>query len=341
MRSQHSEGSSQSVKDILDLESVLLIPHIITSTCINSKTLYESLMIRNIFITVLFLILCHGVAEAGQEIVAVQSIRVAPYDEAIKGFKSVCDARIKRLVVSELKGADVVEKINEIRPDMVLAIGMDALSRVKRIEKIPVVYLMVLNPQSILSGEKNITGISMNIPQEKQLLTLLEALPDMKTIGLIYDPDRTGHLAEKAREAARKTGIKLIAKEVHSSRGVPPLMKDMEGKIDVFWMLPDLTVITPETIEFLLLMSLGNKIPILTFSEKYVELGALMSIGIDAFDIGCRAGEMAKEILSGRDVIDVQRVDARKTVISINLKVARKLGITIDKKIIRKARIIN
>ena len=246
----------------------------------------------------IFLIICHGVAGAGQEIVAVESIRVAPYEEAIKGFKSVCDARIKRLVVSELKGTDVVEKIHKIRPDMVLAIGMEALTRVKRIKNIPVVYLMVLNPQSIVSGEKNITGVSMNIPQESQLLTLLEALPDMKAIGLLYDPDRTGYLAERARDAARKTGIKLIAKEVHSSKRVPSLIKDMTGKIDIFWMLPDLTVITPETVEFLLLISLGNNIPILTFSEKYVELGALLSIGIDAFDIGCQAGEIAKKILS-------------------------------------------
>jgi len=301
-------------------------------------------VIRNLFIRVLFstvLILCHGVAGAGQEIVAVQSMRVAPYEEAIKGFKSVCDGKIKRLVISELKGADLVERIHEIRLDMVLAVGMDALSRVKRIKNIPVVYLMVLDPQSILSGEKNITGVSMNIPQERQLLALLEALPGMKTIGLLYDPERTGHLAERAREAARRTGIRLIAKEVHSSKRVPPLIREMTGEIDVFWMLPDITVVTPETVEFLLLSSLENKIPILTFSEKYVELGALMSISVDPFDMGCQAGQMAKAILSGRDVMSVQEVEARKAVIWINLKVARKLGITIDEKTIRKARIIN
>ncbi len=114
----------------------------------------------------------------------------------------------------------------------------------------------------------------------------------------------------------------------------------MKGKIDAFWMLPDLTVITPETVEYLLLFSLENTVPILTFAQKYVELGALLCVGIDAFDIGAQAGEMAEKILSGRDVKDVQWVDARKAVISINLKVARKLGITIDEKVIMKARII-
>lgn len=291
-----------------------------------------------LFIT--FIIFCHRLAKAGQEIVAIQSIRVAPYEEAIKGFKTVCNSKIKRLVVSELEGADVAKKVNEIRPDMVLAIGMDALSRVKRIKNIPVVYLMVLNPQSMFSGENNITGVSMNIPPEKQLITLSKVLPDIEKIGLLYDPDRTGYFVKRARDAAGKFGIKLIAQKIHSSRDVPSLMKDMKGKADVFWMLPDITVITPETVEFLLLFSLENKMPVLTFSEKYVELGALMSIGIDAFDIGRQVGEMANEILSGKDVKDVQRVDARKAVVSINPKVARKLGINIDEKIIRKAQIV-
>ena len=301
-------------------------------------------MIKNLIVMVsflIFLILGHGSSGAAQEIVAVQSVRVAPYEEAIEGFKDVCDARIKKLVLSELKETDVVEKINEIRPDMVLAIGMDALSMVKRIENIPVVYLMVLNPQSVVSAERNITGVSMNIPQEQQLRAFLEALPNLKTVGLLYDQDRTGYLAENAREAARQIGINLIAKEVHRSSDVPLLIKDMKGKIDAFWMLPDLTVITPETVEYLLLFSLENTVPILTFAKKYVELGALLSVGIDAFDIGTQAGEIAEKILSGRDVKDVQRVDARKALISINLKVAGKLGVTIDEKVIRKARIIN
>jgi putative ABC transport system substrate-binding protein len=168
-------------------------------------------MIKKIFILSLFFILCHGLAEAGQEILAVQSIRVAPYEEAIKGFESACNVKLQRLVISDLQGRDVVKKIREIRPDLVLAIGMDALLRVKRIKNIPIVYLMVLNSQSMLAGE-NITGVSMNIPQEKQLTALLQILPDLKNIGLLYDPDRTGHLAKSAQDAAGKTGIKYARK---------------------------------------------------------------------------------------------------------------------------------
>ena len=44
--------------------------------------------------------------------------------------------------------------------------------------------------------------------------------------------------------------------------------------------------------EFPFLFFLENKIPILTFAEKYVEIGALISIGIDVFDMGRQAGEI-------------------------------------------------
>ncbi len=304
------------------------------------KPLHESVVIRNILSIVLFFLLFQGAAEAEQTIVALQSIRVAPYEQAVEGFKSVCGARLKRLVISELKGADVADTIYGIKPDMVLAIGMGALSRVKVIKNIPVVYLMVLNPQSTLSGERNITGVSMNIPPDKQLNTLREALPGMKRIGLLYDPKRTGSLVRAARNAARRIDVALVATEVHSPREVPSSLDAMRGRIDIFWMLPDLTVITPETLELFLLLSLEEGIPILTFSEKYVELGALLSIGIEAFDIGRQAGEMANAVLSGRHVGGIKPVDAKKAVMSINLKVAEKLGIRIDEKVVGNARVI-
>jgi len=199
---------------------------------------------------------------------------------------------------------------------------------------------MVLNPRSILAGEKNIRGVSMNLPPEKQLTELLAALPAANNIGLLYDPDQTGVFVHEARDAAVKMDVNLTATAVRRSRDVPLLLNNMKGKISVFWMLPDITVITPETVESMLLFSLENKVPILTFSEKYLEVGALLSIGIDPFDIGCQAGEMAQKIFSGSGVMGGEHVDARKVLLSINLKIAGKLGINIDQKVIRNNKVI-
>jgi len=300
-------------------------------------------MIINYFHILLFLfvILCHGVAESAHEVVAVQSFNIKPYGEALKGFNSVCDCQIKQFVLSEMEGTDVAKAIREAKPDIILAIGTDSLIRVKKIKDIPIVYLMVPNPQNVISEEENITGVSMNIPPHNQLATLKDVLPGIKRVGLLYNPERTGFFVKKARLTANSMGIELLAKEVHSPKDVPALVNNMKGEINAFWMLPDITVITPETAEFLLLFSLENKIPVLTFSDKYVEMGALLSIEVDAFDSGKQAGEMAHKILSGTNIKKVPETDPRKAVLSINLKIAKKLGITISKDIINKARIID
>lgn len=294
----------------------------------------------NIIFIFIFTFLYYGLAEAGHRIVAVQSVRIKPYEKTIEGFKSITGSEIKRIVISELNDANIIKTINLFKPDIVLAIGMSALQVVKEIKDIPVVYMMVLNPTSIISGEKNIFGVSMSIPPEKQLNLLLNVLPHVKNIGLLYDPDRTGYIVKDAMIAAGKMNINLIAKEIQNFRDVPSELLGMRKNIDVFWMLPDLSLITPATIEFLLLFSLENKIPVLAFSDKYVELGALMSITIDPFDIGRQAGEMANAIISGRDLKNIKKVDARKSLMSINTNVARKLEIDISNNIIKKARII-
>lgn len=297
-------------------------------------------MAKTIFILLLLFTSFIESAEAGQKVLAVLSIPIAPYEQAIKGFEQVYGSEIKRLFISESKEKDVQKTIREIRPDMVLAVGRDALLIAGQIKTIPVVYCMVLNPRSILSGEKNISGVSMNLPPEKQLSELLKVLPAAHNIGLLYDPDQTGNFVQGVRDAAAKMDVNLMATAVHRSRDVPLLLNTMKGKAGVFWMLPDITVITPETVESILLFSLENNIPILTFSEQYLELGAMLSIGIDPFDIGCQAGEIAQKIFSGSAVKDVQHVDARKALISINLKIAKKIGMTIDKEVIRNIRVI-
>ena len=114
----------------------------------------------------------------------------------------------------------------------------------------------------------------------------------------------------------------------------------MKGKIDAFWMLPDITVICPETVEFILLFSIENKIPIFSFSEKYVEMGALMSLSINPVDLGKQAGQIAEKILAGNYVMNIYGVEPEDIVISINVKVAKKFKINIHDEILHNAKII-
>lgn len=284
-------------------------------------------MLKKGLLVLFFLVLGHGLAEAGREVVAVQSIRVGPYEQAIRGFQKACGCRIRRLVISEWGRREVLREIKRTRPDMVLAVGRDALSMVKGLRRLPIVYLMVLNPETLLSAQENISGVRMNISPDMQLRALLNAMPRAERIGLVYDPNRTGPFLQEARDAATRMGLVLVAKRAYRAKDVPSQILGMKQAIDVFWMVPDITVITPETVEFLILFSLENNIPLLTFSEKYLELGAFMSTGIDPFDMGVQAAEMAGKILRGKEKGPARQVHARRIVVSTNLMIAGKLGI--------------
>ena len=291
---------------------------------------YRSIKNISTILPFLFLFINTLSAGAGDKIISVQSSDIAPYQEALNGFQSVCSAGMEKLVISKMKDKDIVKEIRKSNPSIILSIGMDALKIIKDIDDIPVIYLMVPNPQSVLERAENITGVRMNISQEDQVSSFLKAVPSMKNIGLIYNPDETGYLAQRAIEACRKAGLNPIAGEVRAAREAPSEIKKMEGEIDGFWMLPDVKAFSPETIEYLFLFTIKNRVPIFTFSGKYLESGALISIGMDSFDMGAQAGEMALEILSGKSISEIRPADARKEDISINLKVSGKLGISID-----------
>lgn len=290
----------------------------------------------------LFQLFCAGLAAAGQEVVVLQSFNILPYNEAVAGFESVYKGTVVKMVLAEAgDSGSLVEKISDLRPVMVLAVGLEAFTLASEIKTIPVVSLMVLDPPKSAFSQGNITTVLMSIPPEKQLAVLGEALPGAKTIGLVYDPARSGKNVARAREAATKRGLALLAREADDPRQVPLRIDALRGKIDAYWMLPDLTVVTPETVEYLLLFSLEEGVPILTFSEKYVEMGALLSVGIDTFDMGAQAGELASEVISrAEEKTDGGAVWPRKSAVVINVRVAEKLGIKIGERVIRKAKII-
>lgn len=108
--------------------------------------------------------------------------------------------------------------------------------------------------------------------------------------------------------------------------------------IDVLWMLPDLTVVTPETGRILFLLAMEAGRPVVSFSEKYGEQGALMTISADPYDMGCQAADVAQKIFSGRPVSSLDSSYARKAVVTVNSRVAEKLGVTIAPEILNQNR---
>jgi putative tryptophan/tyrosine transport system substrate-binding protein len=286
-------------------------------------------------------ILIVGISEARPVVVSVQSVDVLPYNEALRGFNSVCQAESKRIVLSESPIGGLAQQLTGMAPDLVLAIGLDALRAVKALSHRPILYMMVLNPESVLKEGTDITGVSMNLPQEKQLDIILKVLPGVTRVGLLYDPENTGRLVARNQKAAIGAGIRILARVVKTAREVPQALIQMEEAPQALLLLPDLTVISPETLEFLFNYSMTRKIPVIAFSEQYLALGAFMSISLDVYELGRQTGDMANMIFDGKPLKRISPAEAQKAVVTINRTVAENLGIPINKVALNGIRIVD
>jgi putative ABC transport system substrate-binding protein len=281
------------------------------------------------------------------KIVALKSADVDVYNEVLEGFKSIS----RRPIISEYdmegdlqKGKKFLARLKTgPKPDLILAIGIWALQVVvEEIRDIPVVFAMVLNPTTVIGQEAhNITGASMNVPIEQQIALLKRVSPQVKRIGVIYDPSKTGFLVRQAERIARDQGVRLVTKAIASSKDSFAALDAMQGEIDALWILPDLTVLAPESVQYMLLFSFRNKIPVLGLSENQARMGALLGLSFESgWDIGSQAGELANEILAGRSAEEIPFTTARKVRLTVNLKTASKLGLQIPKEIIDQADVV-
>jgi putative ABC transport system substrate-binding protein len=267
---------------------------------------------------------------AAAKVVSVQSISISPYEKAIDGFAGVCPADIDRLLISDKHSEPLADRVRHMEPELILAVGLDALKAVEDIRGTPIVFVMLLSPGSGPAPRGNVTGVNMTPSVDIQLRIIRDLLPDISKIGVVFNPEQTGAFVDRASAAAGLLEMDILGAPVAEAREVPWKLTDIRDKVQIVWMLPDMTVMTRQTVEFFLLFSMENRIPLIAFSEKYVAMGAFMAFGLDPEDMGRQAGEMANLILSGQSPEEVPVQEARSVSVTINRSLMEKFDIEVD-----------
>ncbi len=272
------------------------------------------------------------------EVVVVKSSGIKPYDDALEGFKSTCMCTVTELSLPEIGKENIQARIISIKPAGVLAIGMGALRSVSTIKNPPIFYTMVTEyGPGIPLNMKNLSGFSMDVLPETYFLDMKDLFPAAKRIGIIYSKQNTGRLVKEATAVSRSLGLEIIAREVSSPGEVPAVIESLKGRIDIFWMLPDTIVVTPQTIDAMLLFSFQQKVPVFSFSSKYVRMGALASLSAEPFRLGAKTGELVAKKLNNGSYGNPEHLYPSKVILTINKKIAVKFGLPQDNEIFRKA----
>lgn len=277
-----------------------------------------------------------GRAEAaGMEIAILRSSDLKAYNDAIEGFKATAPAGatyIEYDLRGDLeRGKQLVGKIRASDSALVVAVGLKAALAAKSIADIPILYMMILDPLKHHLTAANMTGVLLDIPMDRQLKVVRSFLPTLRRIGALYDPDKTAIKLKEAESRASTHEFQLHGFPVENEKEIPQQLRALLSESEALWLIPDSTVLTDESVRFILESALAKHVPVIGFSSEFVRLGALLSMSIDYSEVGREAGLLAKRILDGEKLLPLKPVPVQRVRITVNLKTARYLGISIPK----------
>ena len=284
---------------------------------------------------------------AAQDIAILKSADIAAYNQAVTSFTEALGPSFVYstydLHGDAQEGRQLARKIRASDASLVLAVGLKAAIAAKlELVDVPVIYCMVIDPARYDLKAPNLTGLLLEIPIERHLGAVRQALPAVRRIGVLYDPAKSQSLVEDARRQARMQGFELIAKSVASDRDVAAAARSLMSQIDLLWLIPDSTVLSEDSLRFLLDLAMEHNIPTVGFSPEFVRSGALLSLSVSYADTGRQAAQLGKRFLSGEGLDSAGRlIPPSQSRITINLRTLRFLGLTIPPEILRQAESVN
>lgn len=278
-------------------------------------------------------------------VAVIKSLDLPEYNLAYEGFVNELEETGHRIVPlsyvierSDSANAVLMAAVHSAAPDLILALGTRAAREAqKHVSHVPIIYSMVLTPPGEGSPEErsSMTGATLTIPLSVQVDELKRAFPTLKSIGIISDPSRTKPLADSAADLCRKRGLRAHIGWAKGEGEVPDAVRALKDSIEVLWMIPDETVLTPRSSRFIIFELIKSGVPVIGLSSAYVKAGALMSLDCNYTDIGRQSAELAVRVLAGQKPGQLPFTIPRTYTRSLNLKIMEHVRIQMDPKVLK------
>ncbi|MDT7043050.1 ABC transporter substrate-binding protein [Candidatus Nitronereus thalassa] len=278
----------------------------------------------------------------GQDVVVLKSADVGAYNAAASALKESLSPEVE-IVEYDLQGdltqgRKLGKKIRATSARLVVAIGLKAALAAKlEVLDIPIISCLVLDPNKYDLARQNLTGVSLRIPIQTQFALIRNLVPDSKRIGVLFDPTKTNGTIEEAMPLAKRQGLELISSPVTSPQDVPDKLRSLVSNIDVLWLIPDSTVLTEDSLEFLLHTTSEVRVPVVGFSSGLVRSGALAGLYINYAEVGKQVAGLAQKILQGQSIPQGTVLPPERVSLAINKQIAEYLGISISPLLLRDA----
>ena len=268
------------------------------------------------------------------------------------------DAAVYQDVAGELKSRLAKSRDGRLRIDVGMAAGLSAFDerRYGAYELIVTIGLAaaqaVISPQNasmnlpptlcLLMPRQSYDGLarlSTNVPGRRLSAVFVEqpiarqldlvslAFPAKSRVGVVFGPTSVA-LADEVQDNARKRGLALKRIDVVDASGIYSALQTILADSDLLLALPDPVALNASTARSVLLTSYQSQIPVVGFSQAFVDAGALLAVYSTARQHARQGAEIADRALRGETLPPPQY--PRYFTVGVNFIAAQSLGLRID-----------
>lgn len=271
-------------------------------------------------------------------------------DSAREGFKDAFKESGLKVTFDEKNANGEIATANMIannfvteKVDLIYAIATStAQSAAQATNKLPVVFSAITDPEAAGLIKENVTGISDRVNVKQQLELLLKLDSKIKKVGVIYNSSEQNSKVQvdDLKKAASELGITIVEKSVTQVSEIPQASETLVKSSDALYLPTDNLVAS--VVNLITEKAIAAKKIAFGAESAHVKGGALITQGIDYYEMGKEAGKIAVEILkNGKKTSDISFKKMDLNDIVINNKTLAAIGISLPEDIKLKAKTIN
>jgi putative ABC transport system substrate-binding protein len=179
----------------------------------------------------------------------------------------------------------------------------------------------------------NVSGTSDMNPIAAQVDLMLQLCPDVKTVGFLYNSSEPNSVlqADITKAILDEKGISYVEQTVSSTNEVQQAAASIVTECDAIYLPTD--NVMASSMATINEITVSAKIPVICGESGMVKSGGFATLGINYYNLGYQAGEMAVKVLNGEDISKMPVEFSTNYDYCINKEVTEALGITIPEEL--------
>ena len=276
-----------------------------------------------------------------------QQLEHEALDQATQGFEDACEEKFgKDNVTFDLQNgqgeqancATITNSFVADNVDLILANATTALQcAAAATDSIPILGTSITDYATALdisdwsgSTGMNISGTSDLAPIDQQEDMLVELVPDVKTVGILYcsaEPN-SAYQAKLFEDALKEDGIEYKEYTAADSNEIQSVTTSAISECDALYIPTDNTMAS--NTEIINNICLPAKVPVVAGEQGICAGCGIATLSISYYDIGYKAGEMAYDILeNGKDISTMKIETAPNVTKMYTPTICEELGIEV------------